>query len=86
MYDKEVELNKIDIYDLVRRVCLAKTHCDRLVKTSGSFTFGAAMQFETGDSWQTMAIIDVLIDTGMYREPYRDNDVAYQHRVFVEAG
>ena len=55
----------------------------RLLKVSEAFRAGAIVRQVSGDTWQTLACIDRLVELGEIREIDEDERRVAQYRTFV---
>lgn len=67
-----------------RKLLAVRDRVARLLKTAGAVRLQEAIAEVTGDSWESLACVDRLVELGEIRE-ITGEGVAGQHRVYVAA-
>jgi hypothetical protein len=62
-----------------------RDNAKRLLAQAGAVRCGELISCATGDSWTMLACVDRMVELGELREITKDQCVAGQHRVFVDA-
>lgn len=86
MYDYEKMKPSLFTEEGVEMLMSIRDRVRHLSELAGAFSAGAAIRDETGDTWQMLACVDRLVETGEIRELTDPSSVWAQHRVFVWEG
>ena len=84
-YDYQKERPGLFTEDGVRMLVGMRDRAKYLITESGAARAQEIMAKSSGSSWQMMACIDYLVETGELREVTQHSHVWGQHRVFVDA-
>lgn len=84
MYQYSKEREKLFTDDGQRNFLRIRDKVQGLLKTAGAFRAEVVVQTGGMDSFEAMACIDRLVELEEIREVTKGQDVAGQHRVFVE--
>lgn len=83
MYDYQIERPKLFTPDGVDMILKIRDNAQKLLHTAGAFQAQAAWKNVTGDSWQMLAALDLLVERGEIRR-VSPQGVWGQHVVYVE--
>jgi hypothetical protein len=84
MYTYETEKVNIFTESGQRKFLAIRDNIQKLLQKAGAVRMQEAMAGAGGDSWESMACVDRLVELGEIRE-LKYGDCAGQHRVFVSA-
>ena len=70
--------------DGVRKLMRARDKAQALLQTAGAFQLDRVTDGLGGDSWQSIACVDYMVEQGEIREVTNPDHVMGQHRVFVK--
>jgi hypothetical protein len=84
VYTYETEKVNIFTESGQRKFLAIRDNVQKLLRQSGAVRMQEALTGATGDSWESMACVDRLVELGEIRE-LKYGDCAGQHRVFVSA-
>lgn len=83
MYRYEVEKPSLLTVDGFRLVLQVKANADRLIREAGCVTVGAAIGGISGDTWKSLAAIDLLVEIGHLRYVDRPDSYLAQKSILI---
>ena len=83
MYDYKKEREKIFTDDGQKLFLEIRDRVHRLLNLSGAVRMNEAIHGSCGDSWETLACVDRLVELEEIREIGQQAEVVAQHRIFI---